>query len=332
MSQSELSSDIDRHRRQITTSVLGLLFLALAIGVFALVQISKLKSGLRTLGREALVFSSSLTRLETEKFELVDAARALRRRLASPAGSTDIPISETLSGALTTFSALLQRQDVAVLALEEQIRIFSAESRVDTRVKPLERLLVRSRVDIDRFRRLVETMKANDDVASPATLNALTEVLEKAHKGLPDFSNDVGDILSVLSSRTLRQAGRLESELQIEIAVVTIVALLLGLFASYRIRVMQRALVAGQQLVALGKVAVALQHEINNPLAVIIGNSYIIRSTETSQAERDAALLAIEEAATRIAAVIQRTKDLEDLSTTEYLGGVEMIDLSRKTK
>jgi len=55
-----------------------------------------------------------------------------------------------------------------------------------------------------------------------------------------------------------------------------------------------------------------------------------LRSSELKDPERIAVLQAVESSAKSIAEVLKRTKDMERLVTTEYVGGLEMVDLSSR--
>lgn len=325
----ERSQDIEaaRQKRQISLSIVALLALVLAVGVFSLRRVSMHKAELRELGEQVLTLSSALTKLESEKVELSEVAREVLRPLRAGRASTEIATSH-LHEQLEVFNSIIQRQEQTIEMLDQYAANFISNLREGVEVRPLESVVSRSRKDLARFRELVAIVSADGELARAETQQALSEIVESARRAVPRLSSDIGEIFAVLSARTLSRVEQLEQAAMVEIALITGMAMLLGIFVSRRMRRIQRSLVEAKQLAALGKVAVALQHEINNPLAVIIGNAYIVRSTETSAAERDAALHAVEEAAMRIASVVQQTKDLEQLRTTEYLAGVEMIDLS----
>jgi hypothetical protein len=324
----ERSQDTEaaKQKRQISLSIVALLALVLAVGVFSLRRVSMHKAELRELGEQVLTLSSTLTKLESEKVELAEVAREVLRSLRAGQVSSEHPTTSVREH-LDMFTQILRRQADTIEMLDQYTTRFIANLREGVEVGPLESVVLRSRADIERFRELVATVGADTEFTNAGTQQALSEIVESARRAVPRLSSDIGEIFVVLSSRTLSRVEQLEQAATVEIALITGMALLLGIFVSRRMRRLQRSLVEAKQLAALGKIAVALQHEINNPLAVIIGNAYIVRSTETSAAERDAALRAVEEAAMRIASVVQHTKDLERLRTTEYLEGVEMIDL-----
>lgn len=88
-------------------------------------------------------------------------------------------------------------------------------------------------------------------------------------------------------------------------------------------------LARAQWLSGIGEAVLAIQHEINNPLAALLGNAALLeQGLHASDAERDACLHVIVEQAKRIAAVVKRLSALRDPRSVEYAGGAKMIDLS----
>ena len=85
-------------------------------------------------------------------------------------------------------------------------------------------------------------------------------------------------------------------------------------------------------LAGVGEVSLALQHEINNPLAALLTTTAIVREGMVPPAEVPAALATIEEQARRIAAVLKRLRDVQTDRSVEYAHGQRMVDLSGKAK
>ena len=91
----------------------------------------------------------------------------------------------------------------------------------------------------------------------------------------------------------------------------------------------EEALAHAQWLAGIGETTLALQHEINNPLAALIAHAELLSlESGTSEAEHREDLAVISEQARRIAAVVTRLATLKHPRTVEYLAGSRMIDLS----
>lgn len=81
-------------------------------------------------------------------------------------------------------------------------------------------------------------------------------------------------------------------------------------------------------LSGVGETALAVRHEINNPLAAILWHAELLRSGPSSEEERTESLDAILEQARRAAAVVRTLDDLREPRSVEYLRGQRMIDVS----
>lgn len=85
-------------------------------------------------------------------------------------------------------------------------------------------------------------------------------------------------------------------------------------------------------LAGVGEVSLALQHEINNPLAALLTTTAIVREGMVTAEEMPASLATIEEQARRIADVMKRLRQVQTDHSVEYARGQRMVDLSgRKT-
>jgi two-component system C4-dicarboxylate transport sensor histidine kinase DctB len=83
-----------------------------------------------------------------------------------------------------------------------------------------------------------------------------------------------------------------------------------------------------QYLAGIGETSLALQHEINNPLAALLSNTSLIESGMLSAEEKDEALVTIAQMARRIADVVKKLRQLKNPTSVEYLGSARMIDIN----
>lgn len=91
----------------------------------------------------------------------------------------------------------------------------------------------------------------------------------------------------------------------------------------------ERALLRARYLAGIGETSIALQHEINNPLAALLGHAALIEHGLAEPGEERELLQVIVEQAHRIAGVMRRLAAVRDPTSVEYLGGARMLDLSR---
>ena len=85
---------------------------------------------------------------------------------------------------------------------------------------------------------------------------------------------------------------------------------------------------AAQWMAGSGETALAIQHEVNNPLAALLTSASVILMDNALPAALRLDLESINVQARRIADVVRRLKGLEEPSSVEYIAGSRMIDLS----
>jgi two-component system, NtrC family, sensor kinase len=83
-------------------------------------------------------------------------------------------------------------------------------------------------------------------------------------------------------------------------------------------------------LAGIGQTALAIQHEVNNPLAAMLGNLQLMLMDDALPHDTRQLADAMLEQGRRVANVVRRLSALEDPHTVEYLTGAEMIDLSER--
>lgn len=90
----------------------------------------------------------------------------------------------------------------------------------------------------------------------------------------------------------------------------------------------QDELVRAQRLAALGQIGVTVCHEVNNPLTVILGNAdWLLEELGELDSELLKALKAIRTNALRIRDIVDKLEDIQTDRVTEYVAGIEMIDI-----
>jgi signal transduction histidine kinase len=83
-----------------------------------------------------------------------------------------------------------------------------------------------------------------------------------------------------------------------------------------------------ERLAAIGQLAVAVRHEVNNALTTIIAESQLLAEVDqTLKEDQRASARSIYDAAQRIAADIRKITNLESAPVVEYADGVKMLDI-----
>lgn len=89
----------------------------------------------------------------------------------------------------------------------------------------------------------------------------------------------------------------------------------------------EEALARAQWLAGIGQTSLALQHEINNPLAALLAHTELLRDAQdVGDVEREQ-LEVISRQARRIADVVSRLRQLQAPKSVEYVKGSKMLDL-----
>ncbi len=94
----------------------------------------------------------------------------------------------------------------------------------------------------------------------------------------------------------------------------------------------ERDLVHAERMAAIGQLNVTLRHNINNPLMAAFAETEMLLQDRTLNEEQRTALASVKQALQRISDILERVSSLGHDQTTEYLAGVPMIDLSRRTR
>ena len=94
----------------------------------------------------------------------------------------------------------------------------------------------------------------------------------------------------------------------------------------------ERDLVHAERMTAIAQLNVALSHNINNPLQAAFAETELLLADPALASEHRASLLSIKQSLQRVHEIMHRVGSLRHDHTTEYVGGVEMIDLSRRTR
>ncbi len=84
-------------------------------------------------------------------------------------------------------------------------------------------------------------------------------------------------------------------------------------------------------LAGIGETSLALQHEINNPLAALLSHASLLEAGMIEPHEQQEALQTIAQQARRIGEVVKKLRQLDNPRSVEYLGSARMIDINPNT-
>lgn len=103
--------------------------------------------------------------------------------------------------------------------------------------------------------------------------------------------------------------------------------------AHRRLKLAQDRLIAQETLASVAQLAATVNHEINNPLAIVIGNVQCMLVENTSMTQKALSRLRrIEEAALRISETNRKLIEINQVVSESYLGtGERMLNLEKST-
>jgi DNA-binding response OmpR family regulator len=93
-------------------------------------------------------------------------------------------------------------------------------------------------------------------------------------------------------------------------------------------RAAEEALRSARYLAGMAETVVAVQHEINNPLAALLGHTQLLQLGLVPPSERDGVLAEVAAQALRIGEVVSRLGAIARPRSVEYANGIRMLDLS----
>jgi C4-dicarboxylate-specific signal transduction histidine kinase len=94
------------------------------------------------------------------------------------------------------------------------------------------------------------------------------------------------------------------------------------------IKRLQDELLEKEKLAIFTQTAIAVNHEINNPLAPILGNAQLLlRDEEKFDAVSLKRIRSIERNAQRIYAITQKLREIQKPVAKKYVGRTEMLDI-----
>ena len=98
--------------------------------------------------------------------------------------------------------------------------------------------------------------------------------------------------------------------------------------AQHNVKISHDKVIKAERLATLGEVTRAVEHEINNPLNVIVNWAELYREDESIDPELRKKFIVIYDMALRIRNVIVKLAEVKDIRSIEYLKGQRMTDIS----
>lgn len=173
--------------------------------------------------------------------------------------------------------------------------------------RPIEAMAAVVRAQQDGEPRRIGPVDSHDEIGALARqFDTLLELLEERRRQLERAAGDLEEKVAERTCELREKNARLEETISL-------------------LHQTRRQLVTAEKLAAIGELTAGVAHEINNPVAVILGNMELIISELGDQARPVQTEIAlIMEQITRIQAIVSQL--LSYARPAEYAGGVEEVD------
>lgn len=296
----------------------ALLGLVGAISFLAIYQI-------RSLGSELTFFSSRLLPLQTISADL--AARqldqiALLRSIAT--APTLEHIQQILSHQELHLANLSRVIEDDFLKIETLMHKFEEHSDLDS--DKLQKLTASALQAHRQFQSLRLRKLGKEDVTD-LTKEALIDDLNRYENALKQQMDLLVSATAELNESSLLHIKQHHRNVLYEMIAAGLATLIFGGMLLRRVLSLQSEAIRFEQLALLGRTAIALQHEINNPLAAIVGNAHLLTLQDLPAAQKEEIAQSIYQMAQRISAVLNRVESIQKIKSTKYVGDAQMLDL-----
>lgn len=313
-------------RRSVYFLVIVLWGIGFSIGGFSVWQVVRLSGDLRRVSDRVVHLSHQFSSLSHEKILLIHNLERLQ--VAAYDGVISADEHTELGGVAPEAETAFQRQRNLLIAMRRQIEGIASEETNRREVREtLERSILSALRDSTRVQELLPLFRSAPGPITADNRHALIGALDEVQQDLSRANAELGEILNLVVGEVIARTESSQRWVASQVVLAAIAGLFVGAIIVAQFRSQNRRLIETEQLAVLGKVAVTIQHEINNPLSVIIGQTYLLRHGKLRNEDREMALGSIEEAAEVIAAVVRRAKHLRTVQTVPYVGDEEMLNL-----
>lgn len=164
-------------------------------------------------------------------------------------------------------------------------------------------------------------------IISPSTQSALIVPIRIAAEN--------AGIIIFAEERKVERSPFTNEKIQLAVAISKQVSVGLNMLWCYErltdardnLRISHDKMIKAERLAALGEVTRAVEHEINNPLNVIVNWAEVYRDDETIDPEVRKKFQIMYDMAMRIGNVVKRLGDIKEAKSVEFLKGQKMTDI-----
>jgi len=322
----------DNHYARIVGVIFAIIILLLSVGVFSAWQMRRIHGEVQLVGSWVVSLSGVLDDISASRLEaslLLD--HALR--------FADEPLAAGVQGTL--------RQDQKrIAALNDLLGMHVAKAReIVGSMSKIESLGIHQE-NLNQIQVLlgqIDKIQNGYQEMSTAVLDSLlsaipsksikqTQELEKDSAVLDQSVSQLSRTVNAFVQDAVSLTDSIQHEAILEISAATFLAFLAAVLLTVWVKRLHQRLIKSEQIGLLGKMTVTLHHEINNPLAVINGNAYLLRHGSPSESERMELLDTIQTMGGRIADVVKRVGEIEEVVTAKYVEDVDMLELFPEKK
>lgn len=310
-----------RSQRLLARSLVAIWILAIGANLVGLHQIFRAEQEFHFLTNQIVPLSNDVLRLLHTHLEIsVEGERAVQLMRLS---GTQPEAKEQLEELTPRILRMLTLQRDAVQAIGRRLEGLSRDFVDIAGLTKLSKVFRSVEAEHSRFARSLEASLTSQ----PKSVET-REMVRLARALFDENSAILSENLSQMMMKSVEKREERKFLVLLEMGVASVVFLVLGGVLFVRIRSLQKELLVNEKKVLLGDTAVALQHEINNALSVIVSNTFLLARDGATLSSRRENARAIDEAVQRINEVLHRMGALNKIESVEYLPGVQMLNLN----
>jgi|GEM_PF-2358783 len=320
--------------------VFGLLAIMCVVSIVGAIQMGKIQREVKRIASEVVPFTHNVSAISLEQLRFsLEVDRALSRvEMSVDAGR---PVS----------NLALTLEDLKARSRVIDLRYSEGESLLD-RVLPdvveegerqelahLKALLLRlegseqhyERTVFDALEQIISASGPRFDELSREVVFAKRKDIALLQREIEQRSTEIFAEAQAVLESAITKAARHQRNAKLAMAICAGLSLIVGVALIFRLRNLQRDLIRSEQMTVLARTLVTLHHEINNPLAVIVGNAQLLQCSNNLNPEQQEMLSTVQGMAMRVKEVLQKLSSLESVAFTKYVGKTEMLKIEPET-
>ena len=317
--------------RRVITMSLALLALVIAVSLIGAIRIGAVQREVVKVAREIVPFSNIINHLTITELrgalEVEHALLVLERTRSDEIRADEIARLKhvLVENEKSSFSSHLAKNQLLTF-VDDQERDEFAHPELATRIrKSLRSIQSDSAAYQQELRAAIEKLEGATAPPYPSLGQAIAE-LQRIHLHIDLHTRELRQSVETMIQHAMTTSSTHQRSAEVLLASTAGLALVLGILLVWRIRALHHRMLSSERTALLARTVVTLHHEINNPLAIIVGNAELLQMQLGGEDEKRTEMLAtIQQMAMRIRDVLHKLSTLAEVAFTDYVSGTSMV-------